>query len=75
MTAVQLAGSGTHQTMQSRTPTSHLTEPFDDQGDMEEQAADMDDAWEVYHDLLQDQDNLDSAAGEDEAGGRQTEAG
>jgi hypothetical protein len=42
---------------------------------MEEQAADMDDAWEVYHDLLQDQDNLDSAAGEDEAGGRQTEAG
>ena len=26
--------------------------PYDDQGDMEEQAADMDDEWEVHHDLL-----------------------
>ena len=32
--------------------------PYDDQGDMEEQAADMDDEWMVYHDLLQDQDNF-----------------
>ena len=30
--------------------------PYDDQGDMEEQTEDMDDEWEVYHQLLQDQD-------------------
>ena len=39
--------------------------PYDDQGDMEEQTEDMDDEWEVYHQLLQDQDNFDPAAGED----------
>jgi hypothetical protein len=36
--------------------------PYDDQGDMEEQAKDMDDEWEVYHQLLQDQDSFDPAA-------------
>jgi hypothetical protein len=38
---------------------------FDDQGDMEEQTEDMDDEWEVYHQLLRDQDNFDPATGED----------
>ena len=36
---------------------------------MEEHAEDMDDEWEVYLQLLQDQDSFDPAAGEDEAGG------
>ena len=36
---------------------------------MEEQAAEMNDEWEVHHDLLQNQDNFDPAAGEGEAGG------
>ena len=31
---------------------------------MEEQADDMDDEWEVHHELLPDQDNFDSIAGE-----------
>ena len=31
------------------------------------QAEDMDDEWEAYHELLQDQDNFDPAAGEDGA--------
>ena len=43
--------------------------PYDDQGDMEEQAADMDDEWMVYHELLQDQDNFDPTAGESGTGG------
>ena len=36
---------------------------------MEEQAADMDDEWMVYHELLQDQDNFDPTAGESGTGG------
>ena len=39
--------------------------PYDDQDDMQEQAEDMDLEWEVYHQLLQSQDNFDSAAGEE----------
>ena len=39
--------------------------PYDEQGDMGEQAEDMDDEWGVYHQLLQDQDNFDPATGED----------
>ena len=43
--------------------------PYADQGDMEEQVDNMDDEWEVYHELLQDQDNFGPTAGEGEAGG------
>ena len=32
--------------------------PYDDQGDMEEQAVDMDDEFEVHHERLQSQDNF-----------------
>ena len=48
--------------------------PYDDQDDMVEQARDMDDEWLAHHDILQDQDNFDPAAGEGEAGGPSEDA-
>ena len=41
--------------------------PYDDQGNIQELADHMDIEWDVYHDLFQNQDNFDPAAGEDDA--------
>ena len=66
--AVLLAGSDLVYTRPCRPgvlDTYELPEsPYGDQGDMQEQTEDMDDEWEVHHDILQDQDNFNSAAGE-----------
>jgi len=50
--------------------------PYDDQRDTEEQAVDMDDEFEIYHELLQSQDNLASTLQQERARqeNRQTEA-
>ena len=42
---------------------------------MQEQTGDMDDEWLVHHDILQDQDNFDSIAGEDGSADQLVEAG